>query len=368
MIIGHQEVVNHYIQRYEEFSNPELEFSNRENLTQSEFMMNETVIDTLLNSSSYANITFWDKRLFVYEYGIEMKGFIILNEEGNVSYIEVGSNRTAYVPVLGVQFKDYISNWHIIGSVENASNSAVVGDTLADNMFEAATAQKIRLQNITTSEFNITGVFFDSFCRGSAVYVHLNALQQDFNLENSVNLVIIQVSPSASKDILISNLQIEINSIMGPDFVVMDLTPTFENNIRSLYPFVIISTIVIIIETIIIIASLYFYQSGNFQEKTPDFVIIKGIGGNHKLVKSILFFEDLALLMIASSISLGVSLLFNSVFLYEDALLPPIWLIFLLWIIISAVIIGIVRISIFFLYKQLDILQKEILKDFSRAK
>lgn len=369
LIIGNQEVVDHYIQRYEEFSNPGLEFTNTDNLTQTAYMMNESAIDTLFNSSEYSDVSYMDKRLFVYEYGIEMKGLIITVEEGNASYQEVGSNRTGYVPVLGLEFKEeYTSQWQILGTLENASNYALVGDTLAYEMFEAAIYQKIRLQNITTSEYHISGVFLDSFCAGSATYVHLEALQQDYNLEGSINLAIVGISPSADKEELISSLQAEITSTLGANFVVKDLTPTFENNIRSLYPFVIISTIVIIIETIVVIASLFLYQIGNFQERAPDFTVIKVVGGTSKLIKSVIFLEDLTILIISSSISIGVSLVFNGALLYADAILPPIWLILLLWVAISAVVIITVRLSIFFLYRELDTLQKEILKDFSRAK
>ncbi|MHA1111135.1 MAG: FtsX-like permease family protein [Promethearchaeota archaeon] len=369
LIIGHRDVVDHYIQRYEEFSNPEIQFTNTENLTKSTYLMNESTIDTIFNSSAYNEVTFWDKRLFVYEFGIEMKGLIITIEDGVASYQEVGSDRTGYVPVLGLEFQgEYTSQWQVLGTLDNASNSALVGDTLASEMFEAAIYQKIRLLNVTTSEYNITGVFYDSFCAGNATYVQLNALQQDYNLEDSINLAIVGISSSAEKETLITDIQAEINSTLGTEFVVRDLTPTFENNIRSLYPFVVISAIVIIIETLVIIASLFLYQIGNFQERAPDFTIIKVVGGTGKLIKSVVFLEDLAIILIASSISIGVSLVFNGVLLYADAILPPIWGILLLWIIITMVVIALVRISIYFLYKELDKIQQEILKDFSRAK
>lgn len=368
LIVGHKDLVDHYIERYEEFLDTSLEFSNTENLTESMYLMNESSIDTTLTSLSYPSISYIDKRLFVYEFAKEIKGYINIYEGGTVEHYVVGSNRSAWVPVVGLELQNHTSDWKIIGSINSSENTAIVGDTLAAHLFESATDQRIRLENVTTSEFYITGIVFDSFCAGNATYVHLNALQQDFNLNDMINLAIIGVSSSADKGALIEELQTVITSIFGVDFVVVDLTPVFQSNIRALYPFVIISIIVILIETIVIIASLFYYQSGNFQERAPDFAIIKGIGGSSNLIKRIIFYEDLAILAISSCISLGISLIFNGTLLYTDAILPSIWVVLLLWILITFVIIGIVRLSMIWLYKELQKKEQEILKDFSRTK
>ncbi len=368
LVFGHEDIVNQYIERYDEFSNSTLEFSNIGNLTQSQYLMNETEVDTIMNSLGNPDASYWDKRLFVYEFAQELKGYIYVEEDGVINTTEVGRNRTANIPVMGIEFGNYTSQWQIIGNIDSSPNSAIVGDTLAYEMFDAATYQKIRIQNITTSVYNITGVFYDSFCAGFATYVHLNALQQDFNITGKVNLVTISISSSTNRTALIQDIQEEITLYFGPDYIVRDLTPTFEKNIRSMYPFIVISGIIIMIETIVIIASLFFYQTGNFQERAPDFAIIKVMGGTSKLIKNIIFYEDLAILGIAALISIGVSLIFNGRMLYQDAILPPLWIILLLWLVISLLIVLLVRISIIFLYKELKRKQQEILKDFSRAK
>jgi ABC-type antimicrobial peptide transport system permease subunit len=198
--------------------------------------------------------------------------------------------------------------------------------------------------------------------------LHLESLQEDCNLENYINLIVVGISPEADKQLIIQNLQSEINATLGAGFVVRDLTPTLERNIYSLYPFIIVSIIVILIETIILIASLFFYQMGNFRERASDFVIIRGMGATRKFIKSVIFIEDLAIILVASGIAIGVSLIFNSTILYQDAFLPSLWIIFLIWILVSIVVILVVRTSIYLLYKELDKIQQEMLKDFSRAK
>lgn len=368
IIIGHYDVVNHYLERYEEFSNPFLQFTNNQNLTKSEYLMNETEIETVFTSSLFPQVNYWDKRLFVYEFAQELKGYIYSIVGGEETYRVIGSNRSADIPVVGLEFKEYTTNWQIIGSIDPSPDSALVGDTLAFELFEVATYQRIRLQNVTTNEYNIAGVFLDSFCSGSAAYVHLNSLQQDFNLEDKINIMIVGISPNVNKEVLINSLQTALKNNFGNDFVAEDITPIFKNNVKSLFPFVIVSGIVILIEFIVIIASLYLYQSGNFQERAYDYAIIKGVGGTATLIKNQIFYEDLAILCIASSISIGINLIFNSLLLYRDAILPPIWLIFLLWFVISILIITVVRISIFYLYKRLKKQQLEVLKDFSRSK
>ncbi len=368
LVFGHKDVVNQYIDRYEEFSNSSLEFDNIGNLTHSNYLMNESDIDTMMNSLGNPDINYWNKRLFVYEFAREIKGFITAIEDGVTISRVVGSNRSSNVPVIGIEFDDFTSKWQIIGTIDSSPNSALVGDTLAYKLFEAAIYQKIQLENITTNVYNITGVFLDSFCAGFATYVQLGALQQDFNVSEKVNLSIVSVSSLADRSSLIEDLQSEITLTFGSDYIVRDLTPTFEMNIHSLYPFVVISAIIILIETIVIIASLFFYQTGNFHERAPDYVIIKGMGGTSKLIKKIIFYEDIDILGIATIIALGVNLIFNGMLLYQDAILPPLWLILLLWIGISLIIILLVRISIIFLYRELKRRQQEILKDFSRAK
>ncbi|MBN2156338.1 MAG: ABC transporter permease [Candidatus Lokiarchaeota archaeon] len=359
IVMGHEDVVNHYIERYEEFSNSDLIFTNNDNLTSLEYLMNASVVDTLINSHSDKEISYWDKRVFAYEFAREMKGYIYKLENGEEIYQIVGSNRTAYVPVLGLEFQEiYTSQWQIVGDIGYDPNSALVGDTLAAQLFEAAIFQRIKLENITTQEYNVTGVFFDSFCAGFSTYVPLESLQQDLNISNQINLLIVGLSPTADKEAIIQSLQSSLNSSFGSDFVARDLTVAFRNNLKALYPFVIVSILVIIIETVVIIASLFYYQMGNFQERAPDYAIIKGIGGTSKFIKQVIFYEDFAILAIASSIALSISLIFNGVILYQDAILPPIWLIMLLWLALSVITILIVKLSIVLLYKELKRKQK----------
>jgi ABC-type lipoprotein release transport system permease subunit len=373
LIFGHKDVVNHYIERYEEFSNSSLQFDNIGNLTQTNYLMNESLISNIFTPINNSTIRFIDNRLFVYQFAREQRGYIYYVDEGQLISTPVGCPndvcRTANVPVLGIGFhENYTGQWQVIGEISNQSNTAIVGDTLASELFDAAIYQSIRLENVTTSEFNITGIFYDSFSAGYCTYVHLDSLQQDFNLQGYVNLVAVGVSDLIDKNLIIQDLQTELTSIFGADFIVKDLTPTFERNIQGLYPFVVISVVIVIIQTLIIIISLFFYQTGNFQERAPDFAIIRGIGGSNKFIKRMIFLEDTAIILIASSISIGVNLVFNGSLLYQDAILPPLWVIFLIWLGITGLIIGLVRLSLILLQKELRNRQKEILKDFSRAK
>jgi hypothetical protein len=230
IVIGHNDVLNHYSMRYGEFTNDFVVFNNTENLIQQEYLFNSSIIDDLENNTynNYETVGFWDRRLFVYADAKEVDGLII-NFQGNISdsssYTVIGQDRIGTIPIVGIEFKSYIDDWKYFGTLENGSKSAIIGDTLARNFFDYAIKQSIDIYGIGTSRYNVTGVLYDSFCRGNATYVRLESLQNDLALNGMINLVVLGINPETDKTTLINNIKLDLlSSGLGEEFSVIDLT------------------------------------------------------------------------------------------------------------------------------------------------
>ncbi|MBD3350001.1 MAG: FtsX-like permease family protein [Candidatus Lokiarchaeota archaeon] len=363
LILGHQDLINTYQQRYEEFSNPTLTFTNQEyDFLDSQYQFNESVIDNIMSDSKYSNIgvKYYDKRLFFYDYAHEGTGIRIIGDFDE--YQQVGKERQSFIPVVGLEFKDYKDDWSVFGTInttEDPDPCALVGDTLANAFFEAAIYQSIRFQDGDTRKYKVTGVFYDSFCAGNASYVTLSSIQTDLELLNKINLVVFELDSESAKDNLIEKLTSDIQLELGTNYKVLDLDPTFTDNLKEIDQLLYIVLIIIIIILLTAIGGLMYYQHANFKEKARDYSIMRAIGGGKKIIKSVMFYEELMVLLISSAIALGVSLNFNALFLISDPFLPSIGLFLLIWILISGIMVILARLSIKIQFS--DLVEKKML-------
>jgi ABC-type lipoprotein release transport system permease subunit len=365
--IGHNTLLNTYRDRYAEFSNASLSFTNEEyDFSDTNYLFDEDVVDTLEMLSKYSEVNYWDKRFFVYEYAHEIDATVIISEGGE--YATFGLNRWAHIPVIGVEFKDYIESWAIYGSLNKTEETALVGDTLAASFFVAPTYQSIDLLSGTPQRYKVTGVFYDSFCAGNATYINLTSLQSDYSVPGMINLAVLGIPNSIDRTELIANLTEDIQAELGTDFGVIDLTETFQQNVDSIDQLHVIFTVFIIIMIILVIWSLNYHQSANFDEKIRDFAVIRAIGAPGSFIKKVLFYEDLMILGIASPLSLGISMLFDNLLLSNQAVLPPLSLVFIIWGIITLILLGIIALSIFPLYNRFKKVKLNYLRTFDRYK
>jgi hypothetical protein len=352
IIIGHKDVINHYSLRYEGFTNNNIEFTNTENLIQTEYLFNATSIEDLeARMVDWGEIIeYWDKRLFLYTYAQEVDGLIINIPDdisGDASYTVVGQDRTGVLPFMGIEFKEYIEKWEFFGTIGNESNSIIVGDTLASSFFDYAVVQSIDILANEPNVYNVTGILYDSFCSGNASYLRLESLQSDLNLTGMINLAVVGVNINANKTELINALKSELINIgLGENFSVIDITDIFEMNLNSIDQIYITTLILVIFQISIIIWALNQYQRAVFQDRIRDLSILRAIGVKRKFLKDVIFYEDVMIFLISSAFSFGLSLFFSIFLLGQTAILPPIVLVILLWLIITLIIVIIRRISI----------------------
>lgn len=348
LLIGHTDLVENYRIRYEEFSNLSLQFNNNEyNFLDSEYLFDEDVVNTLESSVSYQNrgIKYWDKRLFTYTLAYEISGIRIIGQYDE--YQVVGKERISYVPVVGLEYKQYIDDWTIFGTINETESPypcALVGDTLSIQFFEAATFQKISFEGDTTRRYTVTGIFYDSFCAGNATYIPLSSFQNDFYVPSKINMIYLELEPNIDKEGLIQDLTMDIQSLLGSEFTVIDISPTLQQNLDSIQYLIMISWLFIGIFGLIVIMAIINYHYANFREKARDFSIIRAIGGTSKLVKDIIFYEDFMVLLLSMTIAFGVSMNFNLLFLIDQPIIPPFWQFLVVLLLIGIVLTFLVRI------------------------
>ncbi|MHA1340250.1 MAG: FtsX-like permease family protein [Promethearchaeota archaeon] len=380
VIFGHKDVVSLYQQRYAEFSNSSLSFTNQEiDLLNKTYLFNDSIINDLENSENFTDnfdnkdygIQFWEKRLFFYDKCYEIKGYRIIGDYNE--YQVIGDSRVGFIPVVGVEYKEYIDDWVVFGTInktENPEPCAIVGDTLAISFFEAATYQKIQFQGGTSRHYRVTGIFYDSFCSGNATYVPLDSIRYDLNINDQVNIgmVKLQINNNNKDDIIqirnnfISMLNVYLHQNLGEDFEAIDLTPTFNTNIKSISRYENLIWLTVFISTSIALWGIVKFNKANLYEKIKDFVVIRAIGGSKNHIQDIIFYENFLTVLLAMIISLGLSLNISITLIFSEAIKPPLLTLMGLWALLLIIIVFIMKIisKIFYnkvIFKEISLLR-----------
>jgi len=329
-IFGHKDIVELYKKRYEQFSNPNLIFTNQEfNLLDEIYLFNDSIIEEIQNSPKYMiyNPLYWEKRLFFYDLCYEIQGYKIIGQYNE--YKIVGDHRIAYIPVIGVEFKNYINDWVIYGSINKTEEPypcAIVGDTLAVSFFEAATFQKIQFNSGNSRQYKITGVLIDSFCAGNATYVPLDSIRNDLNITDKINLGVVKLNVKDNQ--MIMNFTNEINEYLrlrlGEDFLIINLDPTFVKNINSISRYTNLIWIIESISNIIIIWGIIYFNNATLHEKIRDYLIIYAIGGSKKIIQKIILYENFLIILLALIIAFGLALNILLLIIFPEAIRPSI--------------------------------------------
>lgn len=350
--IGHKDVIENYSLMYTMFSDPTLMINGDEIVfLDSQYLFNLSDIEDIVNISEIKKV---DQRLFSFFAAEELDGYHYYETSG---YIIVGQQRTGVFPVVGINTSEIIQNFEIEGTYFNESDAYInmmIGDGLAYNFFDYAFDQSMRL-SVLNHTFHISGVAIDSLYSGYSGYIDIDVMREDLNLTNQeVNLILIEVDPN-TYPIIQEEINTIINSKLGNNFTVIELDPIFDKNLHSISTLTLYPTILIFIMAVISILSLYNYQKGGILEKSKDFLIQRAIGSKYKYIKRILFLEALYVIIPSLSLSLGIGMILNAIFLFEKVYLPPLY--------IPIIIFGLIFISfICFNYISLIPIMKKVKK------
>lgn len=336
VIFGHQEVIYNYSLMYQMFSNPEILIDDTViNFTDSKYLFNLSAVNEI---KSFEGVEEFDERLINF-YEVEEKlglHFFAELEE----FRQVGQNREADIPIIGVNPEQIIQNFEMEGNFftnEGAIDNITIGDGLAHNLFDYALDQSLELSSFGNS-YHISGVVIDSFYSGWVAYMGINESRLILNLMNDeINLLVLKYKPESYEEV--KNELDNISLTLGTNFTHLKLDATFRKNLSfmsnlSLYPM-----FLIVVIAILAVLALYNYQKGGIIEKARDFLIMRAVGAKNKSLKRILFFESLFVIIPSLLISLSIGMILNSVIIFGRVYLPPLYIPLTIFTIIMVVFI-----------------------------
>jgi ABC-type antimicrobial peptide transport system permease subunit len=318
--IGHNRVIQNYTSMYSMFSNPEIIIAKEDiDFLDPNYLFNLSDIEDLVNITEIERI---DQRLINFFTATELDGYHFLTDGG---YVVAGQQRSASIPIIGVNTSDIIQNFEIEGTYFEEADPIfmMVGDGLGYNFFDYPLDQSMRVEELGHS-FHISGVVIDSFYSGFAGYIDLEVMQGELNFSaNEINLLLLKIKPGEYNSV-VGTIESIINNSLGENFGFVNLNQIFQRNYDFLNSLTLYPILIIIMMAIISVITLYNYQKGNILEKAKDFLIMKAIGSKYKSIKRILFLEAIYILIPSLLLSLGIGMILNSTVLLNRAYLPHI--------------------------------------------
>ncbi|MHA1719046.1 MAG: FtsX-like permease family protein [Promethearchaeota archaeon] len=335
-VIGVPEVVDAFSKGYSRFSNDSItepENGTYTNLSNNITSLNDQLSSFFMNFSIDSNS--WEERLFTVTRVSESNGTIIQHYYNSSSgesyekYVSIGNGtRTRIVPIQGIIFNSSIQHWNYEGTLIDISGSAVVGDTLAGELFENPYLQWIIYSNNETNRtyrHKITGVVIDPMNIGNSAYIPLTELQENLERINYCNLILVDYS-QAKINGRYNEFFEGIKEILGSQFKIEDLEPIFMHNEEFLRSNQITALILSSLIAMVIIYIIYQFQHGRMEEDKSDLLIFNSLGGTASDIKNMLFFEQAWLLFVGLTLALTGTLFIVLFFLMENAVYPSIWI------------------------------------------
>lgn len=212
LLIAHSEMTTQYESLLSRFytGSPEPQF----NYTDPKYLASDQL---LANLSQMAEIKI-DPRLIVETQVGEVQGFILGQQTGETT--TVGDHREGKSLIVGVEPEDVLSQWFLNGNflMKNQNSDAVIGDTLAAEMFSQPLNQSLTFSEHT---FQIVGVCLDPINNGNVTYVPLEALQGIMGVSKP-NIIMVEIADQTNRTKVLDELKKTVNAT-DPEFEVSEL-------------------------------------------------------------------------------------------------------------------------------------------------
>ncbi|UYP45582.1 hypothetical protein NEF87_001867 [Candidatus Lokiarchaeum ossiferum] len=233
------------------------------------------------------------------------------------------------IPLQGIDSTCTSQNWKSIAGDQFNGSGVAIGDTLANAIFDYPLSQKIRLNSSKLGidmNYPINSIVADSLNNGNSAYLSLKILQNIFDRPNFVNLLLIDfnslLQTSNNISLFLKDVENLISNELGENFRLLDLTPTFKQNLQIVGIFQNIFLVISLVISVVILYLLYQYQRGRILEEQKDLIIIKTLGGKRSLLQNIIMIEQLFLLLVGLLLSFIAMLVIIMFFLLEAGILP----------------------------------------------
>jgi ABC-type antimicrobial peptide transport system permease subunit len=212
LLIANSEVTTQYESLMSKFytGSPEPQF----NYTDQKYLASDQL---LANLSQMAELKI-DPRLIVESQVNEVQGFSLGQQTSETTTI--GDHREGTSLIVGVEPENVLSQWVLNGNflTENQNSDAVIGDSLAAEMFSQPLNQSLTLSKNT---FQIEGVCVDTINNGNVTYVSLETLQGIVGVSKP-NIILVQIADQANRTKVLDELQKTVNAT-DPGFEVSEL-------------------------------------------------------------------------------------------------------------------------------------------------
>jgi ABC-type antimicrobial peptide transport system permease subunit len=298
VLIAHEDMCNQYRLLLSKFY--EANETSSINYTDTKYLIPENITDQL---SSMSNISGVDPRLVLEMRVEELVGYVLVS--GTTEIIEVGDSHKGNSLVVGVEPEKVLSECFLDGEFlkENRSWEAVIGDSLAQNMFSVPLSQRIGLPSKKLEDFVIVGVCLDPINNGNVTYVPLENLQNITGVLKP-NIVMVKTDPSADHTAVLNSIRSEIKSL-DQKFEVLDLNEVLDKNLSFLG--YIWSTIMFLPLISLFAASLCLiaYVMLTITEQRQEFGVLRALGANPKTIVKIVSEQSLVVLL--SSCAVGIA-------------------------------------------------------------
>ncbi|MFX0071243.1 MAG: FtsX-like permease family protein [Candidatus Hermodarchaeota archaeon] len=330
IVIGHEDVVDNYVEMYAMFSDPSASVDEDDvNFLKSEYLFNR---NNTIEIEAIDEVKEVEERLITFSDVEELDGYYYFtDEEGTGGYRIVGQQREGNFPIVGVNPDDILQDFEIEGDwfdEDDEHDNMTIGDGLAYNFFDYPLDQSMRVKDLS-HRFHVSGVVIDSFYGGYAGYISINIFREELNYTNGeINILLLEIDDDSYKDIK-NDLKEIIKDNLGSDFTFYYLDRIFKKNLDYLSNLTLYPIILIIIMGIVAVLSLYNYQKAGLVEKAKDFLIMRALGTKRKSIKRILFFESLFVIVPSILLSLSIGMILNTTILLERAYLPPLYVPFI---------------------------------------
>jgi len=299
ILVGHPNITRQYVDFLSQFF--EAKPMEQINYSSPEYRISEPLISKL-NSTIGVHV---DPRLILEADVTEVQGTIPIEDPPYILFI--GDRRHAQALIIGVDPKQVINDWLIVGRVLNSADvhSAVIGDSLAYEKFDNAMKQSAFILGNKTE---IVGVCLDPLNKGYVVYMPIKALSEQPNY----NLLFLKVEPSKRSEI-IAEIREETGWEPYELNEVLDKHLTFLNRIWSLVMVLPLSSLVT--ATLCLLSYMMLSITGQQRELG----IMRALGAKPKTIMKTIFTQALLIVLASGAIGITVGFAVTWLFLIPEA-------------------------------------------------
>ncbi|NWG11142.1 FtsX-like permease family protein [Candidatus Bathyarchaeota archaeon] len=346
-LIAHSDMYNQYTRLQEKFS--ETSESIPFDYVDEQYLASEEMLSQLANMSEIQV----DARLILEMNITEIPGIIIDEETGN--YTTVGDYQRGVSLVVGVEPTKVLSDWFLEGESlkENSILEAVIGDSLALQMFTMPLEQSVSVDSIY---FDVIGVCIDPINNGNVTYIPITDLQMITGVKRT-NVIMVKVEPSANHTQIINQLRTAIKSI-NSDFDVFDLNEVLDKNLGFIG--FLWSTIMFLplLSLFAAFLCLVAYVALTINEQRQELGVLRALGARPATIVRIVSLQNLVVLISSYAAGVAFGIIITLLILVPD----PVIAVYTVMEIAGWLLVALAATFIFGLYPAIRFARKPILE------